>query len=130
MGPVAVNHTGQTQNVLFVRSGVQNRVVRRLKRGELLPGSDRHELDLHGARSWQVADLLDDFISESVEHGQSCVLVIHGKGFRSESRQGVVKPLTVAWLQNAPDVLAFSSALPRDGGTGAVYVLLKRRRSE
>ena len=128
--PVAIDQTEDSSSVLFARSGIQNKIIRRLKRGELLPHRNRHELDLHGARSWQVAELLEDFISESIYHDQSCVLVIHGKGFRSESHQGVVKPRTVEWLKNAPDVLAFSSAQPRDGGTGAVYTLLKRRRTD
>ena len=128
--PVSIDETNDSSQILFVRSGIQNKVQKRLKRGELLPRSGRQELDLHGVRAHQAGEMLEHFIEESLEFGHSCVLIIHGKGFRSVDAKGVIKPLTIDWLKHAPDVLAFCSAQPRDGGSGAEYVLLKRSRSE
>ena len=54
-----------------------------------------------------------------------CAHIIHGKGYRSGERQPVLKRKVNYWLRLRPDVLAFCSATPRDGGTGAVYVLLR-----
>jgi len=124
--PVSVDQTTDSSSVLFVRSGIQKKVIRRLKRGDLLPQHNRSELDLHGARAREAEEMLESFIAESMDLGHSCVLVIHGKGFRSADSRGVIKPLTIDWLRNAVEVMAFCSAQPRDGGTGAAYVLLKR----
>ena len=55
------------------------------------------------------------------------VIIVHGKGFRSQSKP-VIKPLVNHWLKQADEVLAFCSAQPQDGGTGAVYVLLRKSR--
>jgi DNA-nicking Smr family endonuclease len=57
----------------------------------------------------------------------SCVRVIHGKGRRSGPRGPVLKNVVNQWLQRNGDVLAFGSARSIDGGSGAVYVLLRTR---
>jgi DNA-nicking Smr family endonuclease len=54
------------------------------------------------------------------------VRIIHGKGNGSVQRRPVLKGKVNHWLQQRDEVLAFCSARPVDGGTGAVYVLLKR----
>lgn len=118
----AIDETSSGDSVLFVRPGLQRKNIRRLKRGEFPVES---VLDLHGLRSHEAAQHLEDFISTTLNAGLRCVLIIHGKGYRSENRGGVLKPFTVNWLKDIAEVLAFCSAVPRDGGTGAVYVLLK-----
>ncbi|EXJ09223.1 Smr domain protein [Nitrincola nitratireducens] len=42
----------------------------------------------------------------------------------------MIKSCVNDWLQQIPQVLAFTSAQPKDGGTGAVYVLLKRNKDK
>ena len=64
--------------------------------------------------------------AESVNARIQCVRVVHGKGLRSGPRGPVLKASVNRWLRQWDDVLAFVSAPARDGGTGAVYVLLRR----
>jgi DNA-nicking Smr family endonuclease len=68
---------------------------------------------------------LRGFIAECVDHRLRCVRVVHGKGRRSGPRGPVLKNVVNHWLQRADDVLAFGSARAVDGGSGAIYVLLK-----
>lgn len=125
--PVAKDETDLGGSVLFVRVGLQNKVIRRLKRGEF---SYESVLDLHGMRTHEAEGLLCEFLGESIQQELSCVLIIHGKGYHSENRTGVLKPFTLDWLKQQSEVKAFCSAQQRDGGTGAIYVLLKRIRTE
>ncbi len=123
--PVAIDNTDQGDSVLFARAGFQRQRIRRLKRGEIACQS---VLDLHGLRAREASESITEFIHESAREGCDCVLIIHGKGYHSENRQGVLKPLTINWLKTSPLVMAFCSAAPGDGGTGAVYVLLKKSK--
>lgn len=66
------------------------------------------------------------FLAESVNARRQCVRIVHGKGLRSGARGPVLKASVNRWLRQWDDVLAFVSAPTRDGGTGAVYVLLRR----
>lgn len=106
----------------FARSGPQQKLLRRLKRGEL---SLEARLDLHGCTLTEAGDRLAHFLESSTASGQRCVLVVHGKGQRSEAGRPVLKSQVNQWLRDHPAVLAFSSAQPRDGGTGALYLLLR-----
>jgi DNA-nicking Smr family endonuclease len=106
----------------FQRAGVRTQVVRRLRRG-LIPVEG--ELDLHGLTQSNARDRLADFLASSRQAGMRCVRVIHGKGYRSGARGPVLKVAVDLWLRRHHDVLAFTSAKVIDGGTGAVYVLLR-----
>ncbi len=106
----------------FQRGGVRIQVMRRLKRG-LIPVDD--ELDLHGLTQTAARDALAGFIAHSRDSGHRCVRVIHGKGYRSGARGPVLKTAVNLWLRRLSDVVAFASARAIDGGTGAVYVLLR-----
>ena len=106
----------------FARQGVQHKTLRRLKRGQLPCAM---ELDLHGMTVAEARPILAGFIDESRLQRLRCVRVIHGKGFRSAGFQPVLKGMVNNWLRQHDGVLAFCSARPADGGTGAVYVLLK-----
>ena len=68
---------------------------------------------------------LADFIARSRDCGRRCVRVIHGKGYRSGARGPVLKTAVDLWLRRHLDVMAFTSARAIDGGSGAVYVLLR-----
>jgi DNA-nicking Smr family endonuclease len=106
----------------FHRPGVRIQVMRRLRRG-LYPTED--ELDLHGLNQAAARDRLADFIARSRDSGRRCVRIIHGKGYRSGARGPVLKTAVDLWLRRHLDVMAFTSARGIDGGTGAVYVLLR-----
>jgi DNA-nicking Smr family endonuclease len=107
-------------------SGVDRATLRRLRRGEVEVEStlDLHGHDRDGARSALRAHLL-----AAAAEGQRCALVIHGRGQRSADGP-VLKRQLPRWLAEAPLdrwVMAFTSATQRDGGGGALYVLLRRR---
>jgi DNA-nicking Smr family endonuclease len=118
-------------DLLFMRAGVQKRVLLSLQRGQIEPSL---ELDLHGLTASYAGGLLQAFLADCGARRARCVKIIHGKGRGSVGRQPVLKCKVNYWLRLRPDVLAFCSAPRFDGGTGAVYVLLrnpekgKRRR--
>jgi DNA-nicking Smr family endonuclease len=106
----------------FQRAGVRSQVMRRLRRG-LYPTED--ELDLHGLNQATARDQLAAFIARNRDSGHRCVRIIHGKGYRSGARGPVLKSAVNLWLRRHIDVIAFTSARPIDGGTGALYVLIR-----
>ena len=104
------------------RAGLDGRTQRRLFRGDL--PIDRR-LDLHGYTAARAEIKLQRFIEDASYAGCRCVLVITGKG------AGVLKGYVPGWLKGSPLsglVLALAEARPVDGGSGAFYVLLRRRR--
>ena len=108
-------------------AGVDRRTAERLKRGRL---SIDARLDLHGLTQAEAHRALNAFIAASFEAGRRCLLVITGKGLGREDG-GVLRSKVPHWLNQSPNrarVLAFDYAQPRDGGTGALYVMLRRRR--
>ena len=107
---------------LFVRAGLQQKHVRRLRRGQMPIAA---EADLHGMRIREALTLLEDFLRDCRADRLRCVRVIHGKGLGSRDGHAVLKWQVDSWLRRHDGVMAFCSAQPRDGGTGAVYVLLK-----
>lgn len=100
--------------------GVQKTITRKLKQGKFQVQS---ELDLHGLYVQQAEQEIRRFINEASAHGLRCVRVIHGKGRGGEP--GVLKQKTNSWLRQMRVVKAFCSCKPEDGGTGAIYVLLR-----
>jgi DNA-nicking Smr family endonuclease len=108
--------------LIFRRDDVSNATLRRLRRGEF---AVRDEIDLHGMTQDEARTALSSFLSESLEQHRRCVRVVHGKGNRSGQRGPVLKSAVNRWLRRHDSVLAFCSARHNDGGTGAVYVLLR-----
>jgi DNA-nicking Smr family endonuclease len=107
--------------------GTHPKAMRRLKRG-LFPVQDY--VDLHGLTQAEAEVRLRDFVLTSHRRGLRCVLVVHGRGRNSENHIPVLKERLPLWLKRGPIkhlVLAFSTARPYDGGTGALYLLLRRR---
>jgi DNA-nicking Smr family endonuclease len=113
---------GASDPLSFRRAGVRDQTLRRLRRGRY-PVED--ELDLHGMSQAAARDHLAEFIAASRQAGMRCVRIVHGKGYRSGARGPVLKIAVNTWLKRHADVLAFTSARVIDGGTGAVYVLLR-----
>lgn len=111
----------------YRRPGLQNSVLRKLRRGQY-PLQD--ELDLHGLTVSEAGVRLGDFLSYARGQRLSCVRIIHGKGLSSPGKSPVLKPQVARWLRAHDGVLAFTPARREDGGSGAMYVLLRSRRDE
>jgi len=111
------------EELLFVRGGLQQRVLRKFRRGQF---AIEAELDLHGLIVPEAREALSRFLRDCTLGGKRCVRVIHGKGLGAAGKLPVLKIKVNGWLRQKDCVLAFSSARPQDGGTGAVYVLLKK----
>lgn len=109
--------------LLFRRAGVSQTVLRRLRGGQYRV---EDEIDLHGMIVSEAAARLADFLRSARARNLRCVRVIHGKGLRSGTRGPVLKNTVNAMLRRADPVLAFASARPVAGGTGATLVLLSR----
>ena len=108
-------------------TGVGRKVMRRLKRGQV-PVQDH--IDLHGLTKKEAEIEVRRFLVESHKRGLRCVLIVHGRGLNSPDSFPVLKERLPVWLNRGPArriVLAFATARPYDGGTGAIYVLLRRR---
>ncbi len=103
--------------------GVQNGVFRKLKQG-----SYEHEarLDLHRMTVEQARQEVFSFVREAAQLSLRSLLIIHGRGFGSQTQGAVLKSYLNVWLPQLEPVLAFVSAQPRHGGVGALYVLLKK----
>ncbi|MCX7943345.1 MAG: Smr/MutS family protein [Deltaproteobacteria bacterium] len=101
-------------------------ILKKLKRGEI---AYQDYLDLHGKTKDEAKNLIKGFIEQARKFGNRCVLIIHGKGIHSKDHIPVLKESLKNWFSNKSigrHILAFCSAIPRDGGTGAIYVLLRR----
>jgi len=108
--------------ISFRRPGVSEALLRKLRRGHF---SVDAEIDLHGLTSPQARHALRDFVAHELTRGSHCVRVIHGKGLRSGPRGPVLKNVVNICLRRMDAVAAFASAPRIDGGSGAVYVLLR-----
>lgn len=111
----------------YVR-GLDIKTFQQLKAGSL---SVAAHLDLHGMITAQARENLLFFIRESYLQGHRCVLVVTGRGINSPGGQGVLRRETETWLTHDPlkrVVLAFCTAQAKDGGAGAIYVLLRRHK--
>ncbi len=109
--------------LLYQRPGVPARVLKQLRRGRYRVEA---ELDLHGRTVPEAREQLSAFLREARRNGWHCVRIVHGKGRSSAGQRPVLKGKVNGWLRQTDAVLGFCSARPFDGGTGAVYVLLKR----
>ena len=106
--------------------GFDRKLMQRLKDG-LFPVQDY--VDLHGLKKQEAESVIKDFLLRSHRLGLRCLLVVHGRGLNSENHIPVLKKRLPIWLSRGPVkkiILAFSTAKPYDGGTGAIYILLKR----
>jgi len=105
----------------FAQSGVQYKMIRQLRLGQFHVDAI---LDLHGKTVDQARQSLSDFLLRCQQQALRHVLIIHGKG--RYSNLPILKNKLNHWLRQTKQVLAFCSASPRDGSSGALNVLLKR----
>ena len=116
-GPAAGDRQWYTTN------GVAPRTMRRLSQGRLRVEAD---LDLHGMTVEQAREAFSTFLVECHLRGLRVLRIVHGKGFGSAGARPVLKAHVDRWLRLRAEILAFCSTPAHDGGTGAVYVLLRR----
>jgi DNA-nicking Smr family endonuclease len=119
----ALMETGE--ELLFNRPHINRITMRALRRGKF---AIEDEIDLHRMTRDQAGPALRGFIRDCHAHGIGCVRVVHGKGLGSGPRGPVLKAAVSRWLSRWDEVAAFCSTLPRHGGTGAVYVLLTKKK--
>jgi len=115
--------TGAGESLRFQRPSIGRRTMRKLARGNF---SVQNEIDLHGMTVQEAKYALREFINESGYRGHACIRVVHGKGRGSGHRGPVLKHKVNNWLRRWDEVVAFVSTRQVDGGTGAVYVLLRK----
>lgn len=122
--PTAISiATVQSEDVLqFRRSGLQTRVMQRLRRGDY---PIEAVLDLHGYTVDQAFAAFEQFLLQARSRNWRSVLIVHGKTARGASEVPILKNRVNQWLREEAQVLAFCSAKQKEGGVGAVYVLLK-----
>ncbi|MEO0998730.1 MAG: Smr/MutS family protein [Pseudomonadota bacterium] len=107
----------------FRRDHVTARTLRKLRRGVFRLDD---ELDLHGLTRADARLALGEFLDGAGTDGHRVVRIVHGKGRGSGPRGPVLKHAVAGWLARNDAVLAYVSARAVDGGTGALYVLLRR----
>lgn len=117
-------NVGAEDVLTYGQASIQHKRWLKLKNGQI-PWQAR--LDLHGLKPDDARNALCRFVQQEVEHEHRCVLIIHGKGGQ-HGEVPILKNHVNHWLQQLPQILAFHSALGKDGGAGAVYVLLRRAR--
>jgi DNA-nicking Smr family endonuclease len=117
-----LTHIDGNESLSYRTSGVRKKEMLRLKRGNI---KINFEIDLHGLTQNEAHDKLESLITMHAREGLKCGIVIHGKGLRSENNEPKLKMLTNQILRSHHCVIAFNSATAKDGGAGAVYVLLK-----
>jgi DNA-nicking Smr family endonuclease len=116
--------------------GLDKRTAERLRRGQMVIEA---RIDLHGMRQDEAHRALLSLIDRADRGRLRCLLVITGKGIRRAEDHdfrpeaiGVLKHAVPRWLAEPalrPRILAVAPAQPRHGGSGALYVLLRRQRS-
>lgn len=123
--PIDLTDVETGEELLFSRNGVQPAMIKKLRRGQF---AIEAELDLHRMTSDEARLATSTFLKMAYQSGKRCIRIIHGKGLGSPNKLPVLKTKVNHWLKQRDEVLAFCSAPPADGGTGAVYVLLRARR--
>ncbi len=109
-------------------NGLSPKTLNKLKTGAFNIDA---RLDLHGHTLDQARMALLDFMRMCCCAGKRCVLLIPGKGNNSPLGRGVIRQEVQTWLTKEPFkyvVLAFCTALPKDGGAGALYVLVRKNK--
>ena len=107
-------------------TGLDKRTAQRLRRGQL---KIEGRLDLHHCTQAEAQQALIHFIADSVAAEKRTVIVITGKGLKRTGEIGILRTMVPRWLNLAPiraQILAVCEATPQDGGSGALYLRLKK----
>ena len=102
---------------------------RRLARGQVHPDMT---LDLHGHNLATAYHLLDRKLEQAIATGARTLLLITGKPRSAGgSKRGAIRAAVGDWLgasRHAGEIAAIRNAHPRQGGSGALYIILRRQR--
>ena len=123
--PLTLGEVHQLQPLEAVewkKDGVQRRVYSRFKVGGYPLDA---LLDLHRKTVKEARIEVFNFLIQAQSKAWRAVLIAHGRGEHSAT-PARIKSYVVAWLREIPEVIAFCSARNHHGGTGAVYVMLKK----
>jgi DNA-nicking Smr family endonuclease len=126
-GSVELDITFSDEYMEGAVQGFSRKLMKKLKRGEL---PVQGYIDLHGLTRHEAETEVTNFLLESFRNGLRCVLIVHGRGLNSPESLPVLKGGLPRWLNRGrvrKVVLAFATARPYDGGTGATYVFLRNR---
>lgn len=126
-GSVELDITFSDEYIEGAVQGFSRKLMKKLKRGEL---PVQAHIDLHGLTKQEAETEVVNFLLESFRSGLRCVLIVHGRGLNSPENLPVLKEGLPQWLNRGrvrKMVLAFATARPYDGGTGATYVFLRQR---
>ncbi|CAA0119094.1 putative DNA endonuclease SmrA [BD1-7 clade bacterium] len=118
-----IRQVGPHDVVSFKRPGIQDGVYRQLRLGKYIIDA---RLDLHRMTVEESRKSTFDFIIDCMGYDLRAIMILHGKGDRDPERKAVLKSHVVHWLEEMPEVMAYHSAQPHHGGTGALYVLLRK----
>ncbi|MDH5489959.1 MAG: Smr/MutS family protein [Rhodospirillaceae bacterium] len=108
--------------------GLDKSTARKMTRGQV---KIEARLDLHGMTQDQAAGALEKFIESAYRNAKREVIVVTGKGGRTQGEVGVLRQMTPQWLNREPNrsrIVAFSHAAPKDGGEGALYVRIRKKK--
>jgi DNA-nicking Smr family endonuclease len=105
------------EQLLFFQPSLQPKNLKKLRQGKMEIDAI---LDLHSMTIAEAKGALEKFLTRCQNQDLRSVLIIHGKGLAK------IKSAVNTWLREYALTLAFSSAVPKDGGAGAVYLLLKK----
>lgn len=101
---------------------LQNKIFTQLKHGKL---RWYDAVDIHGCTIEEARAAMTQLLSQAKQNNETMVKIVHGKG-----SEAILKTCVNGWLRQLPEVLAFCSAPPKDGGNGAVLVLLKKSKTD
>jgi len=102
---------------------------RRLRRGAVMP--DR-TIDLHGHTLTSAHNALEHALARAIADDVRVLLVVTGKPPKPETKgRGLIRANIGDWLGSSgyrDRIAAVRHAHPRHGGTGALYLILRRKR--
>ena len=107
--------------VAYAKNGLSPKIIKKMKRGNI---DHAPVLDLHGQTVIEACEAMSQFMYH-YQH-EEFIHIIHGKGYHSDNSMSILKTQVVSFLNQHPQVMAFNSCPDKDGGTGAVFVLLKK----
>ncbi|KAA0445208.1 MAG: hypothetical protein FXV80_03040 [Candidatus Thioglobus sp.] len=112
---------GSSEVVNFAKNGICEKTSKKMRSGNI---NFTATIDLHGYKAREACEALADFIYQ--HQSEQFVHIIHGKGYQSENGISILKTQVVNFLKQHPQILACHSCPPKQGGTGAVFALLKK----
>lgn len=101
---------------------LQTKVFNQLKQGKM---RWYDAVDIHGCSIDEAREAMTQLLNQAKANNETIVKIVHGKG-----SEAILKTCVNGWLRQLPEVLAFCSAPPKDGGNGAVLVLLKKNKTD